>query len=312
MSNSRNILASGRLNLSLSVRLALWALSSVILSVIFFREFWLGLPAMLSPARVLGENQASPWGVLTLCFIFLWLKRKQVREGMQTGTGLIFIPIGLAITAAALIMPVSPDYLAFQALLATLGVFTVFFGRGIKIPFILMAIYGFTISFPLLVQRFTEDAYAQTVIIPLNGFLTILGYPFSTDGQWLRLTNIKGEVITVLVSVACAGPSTMGVFLAIFALMTLDMPLPSKKAAWLFLLGVAGTWLQNLVRVAILMVVAYYLGEKTMWTVHSWTIYLLFPLWYLFFIYIYFRQFGAPKYAATPQVMQAKELESDE
>ncbi len=309
MSRVRNIFASGRLNLSLPVRLTLWALASVALSAIFFRDFWRDLPGMLSPARILGENQASPWGVLTLCFIFLWLKRKEVGDGMRPGPGLFFIPIGSAIAAAALLMPVSLDYLAFQALLATLGVFTIFFGRGIKIPFILIAIYGFTVSFPLVVEHFANDAYAQTVVLPLKGLLTILGYPFSTNGQLLHLTDIRGVPITVAVTVACAGPATMGVFLAIFALMTLDMPLPPKKAAWLFLLGVAGTWLQNFIRVSILMVVAYYFGEEPMWTAHSWTIYLLFPLWYLLFIYIYFRQFGVPKYIATPPVMANQGVE---
>jgi exosortase/archaeosortase family protein len=308
-SSSRNYLASGRLNLRLRVRLVLWAVSSVILSAIFFRQFWVSLPGMLSPAQVLGQNEASPWGVLTLCFIVLWLKRKQVLNAMQPEPNLFFIPIGLAITVGAIIIPVSPDYLAFQVLLATLGLFTVFFGSGIKMPGILMVIYGFTISFPLLIQHFAQDAYTQTVIVPLNGFLNILGYPFYTNGQWLHLTDINGDVITVAVTVACAGPSTMGVFIAIFALMSLDMPLPPKKAAWLFLFGIAGTWLQNFIRVAMLMVVAYRLGENTMWAIHSWTIYLLFPLWYLLYIYIYFRQFGGPKYIATPGILASQGTE---
>ena len=277
------------------MRLGLWAFSSTILSVIFFWEFWAGLPGMLSPGRILEQNEASPWGVLALCFIFLWLKRKQVRGGMRPGPGFVFIPVGLAITVGALLIPFSADYLVFQVLLLWLGVFTIFFGKGARIPFILLAIYGFTISFPLFVRYFAADAYSQTVIIPLKWLLNVFGYPFTTEGQWLHLISSKGDLISVVVTVACAGPATMGVFLAIFALMTLDMPLPPKKAAWLFLFGVVGTGTQNLIRVIILMVVGYYLGEKAMWMVHSWTIYLLFPLWYLFFAYIYFRQFGRQK-----------------
>lgn len=192
-------------------------------------------------------------------------------------------------------MPFSADYLVFQVLLVWLGVFTIFFGKGARIPFIFLAIYGFTISFPLFVRYFARDVYSQTVIIPLNWLLNVLGYRFVTEGQLLHLISSRGDLISVAVTVACAGPATMAVFLAIFALMTLDMPLPPKKAAWLFLFGVVGTGTQNLIRVAILMITGYYLGEKAMWTAHSWTIYLLFPLWYLFFAYIYFRQFGRQK-----------------
>ena len=299
MSDSRKLLASGRLNLSLPVRLAFWALASILLSVIFFREFWLGLPGMLSLSQILGQNQASPWGVLVLCFIFLWLQRKRVRDGMQSGPDILFAPIGVAITVGAILLPVTQDYRAFQVLLSSLGVFVILFGKGTKIPFILLVIYGFTISFPLLVNRFAENAYAQTVIIPLTRVLAVLGYPFATEGQWLNLISAEGDLISVVVTVACAGPSTMGVFLSIFALMTLDMPLPPKKSALLFLFGVAGTWFQNLIRVVLLMVTGYYLGEKALWTAHYWTIYLLFPLWYLLFVYIYFRQFGSQKHIAT-------------
>ena len=302
MNSSRKIPASGHLKLSLKARLTLWLLASVILSVIFFRKFWLALPGMLSPERVLGQNQASPWGVLTLCFLFLWLKRKQVRDRMQPGPAFIFIPVGLALTAGAILMPVSPDFQVFQVLLVYLGVFVIFFGRGAGIPAILLAIYGFTVSFPLLIQHFAGDAYARTVMVPLTWLLHALGYPFVTEGPFLHLMTSKGELISVVITVACAGPATMAVFLSIFALMTLDMPLPRRNAAWLFLFGVAGTWTQNLIRVTILMLVGYHLGEKAMWTAHSWTIYFLFPLWYLFFAYIYFRQFERQKRTAGPSV----------
>jgi len=298
MKSSRTILASGPLNLEVPVRLLLWLVFSLTLSVIFFREFWASLPGMLSPSWVLGQHHAAPWGVLALCFVFLWLKRKQVRDKMRQGLSLVFIPIGLALMASALLMPSSRDYLVFQVLLASLGVFVVFFGRGAKIPSILLAIYGFAISFPLAVQRFAEHAYSLTAIAPVIGLMTTLGYSFQNQGQWVHFTSFTGESISVAITAACAGPATMGVFLAIFALMMLDMPLPLKKATGLFLFGVVGTWFQSFIRLVMLMLVGYYLGEQALWTAHFWSIYILFPLWYLLFAYIYFRQFGRLRRAA--------------
>ena len=84
----------------------------------------------------------------------------------------------------------------------------------------------------------------------------------------------------------------MAVFLAIFALMMLDMPLPPKKAAWLLAFGVAGTWLQSIVRLVVLILVGYRWGEAALFTAHRWSIYIIFPLWYLLFVYVYFRQTG--------------------
>ena len=283
-------------------KLGLWLILSLVLSCIFFRDFWASLPVMLSPAWVLGQHHAAPWGVLALCVIFLWLKRKEPGKGMSYGRSPIFIPVGLGLVAGAVLMPSSQDYLVFQVLLASLGVFVILFGRGARIPAILLAIYGFAISFPLLVERFAEEAYSRTAIAPLMGLMTVLGYPMQNQEQWVSFTSTGGEPISVAITAGCAGPATMGVFIALFALMTLDMPLPPKKAVWLFLLGAVGTWFQSFVRLVILLLVGYYWGKEALWTAHFWTIYILFPLWYLLFAYIYFRQVGRP-----PEVREKQE-----
>ncbi|MFC2017621.1 exosortase/archaeosortase family protein [Chloroflexota bacterium] len=275
-------------------KLVLWFVASLAISLIFFGEFWANLGTMLSPNRILVQHHASPWGVLALCLIFLWLKRKEVWGKMNRGLSLAFIPLGLGIIAGAVLMPSSQDYLAFQVLLASLGVFVILFGRGAKIPAILLAIYGFAISFPPAIERFAEDAYSRTAIAPLVGLMTTLGYPLENQGQWVHFTTSTGEPISVAITAACAGPATMGVFLAIFALMMLDMPLLPKKAGYMFLFGVVGTWFQNFIRLIIIILVGYYLGADAMWTAHFWTIYILFPLWCLLFIYIYFRQVERP------------------
>ena len=271
-------------------KLGLWLLLSLILSVIFFRDFWASLPVMLSPSWVLGQYHASLWGVLALCLIFLWLKRKEVGRGMSQKRSLAFIPVGLALIAGAVLIPSSRDYLVFSVLLASLGVFVIFFGRGAKIPSILLAIYGFSVSFPLAIQRFAEKAYSGAIIAPMMWVTTSLGYPLQTEGQWVHFTSTGGESISVAITTGCAGPATMGVFIALFALMMLDRPLPPKKAAWLFLFGAVGTWFQNFIRLVFVILLGYYLGENALWTGHFWSIYILFPLWYLLFAYIYFRQ----------------------
>ncbi len=284
----------GWLETRASRKLGVWLLLSVMLSLIFFRKFWISLPAMLSPDWVLGEHHAYTWGVLALCLIFLWLKRKEVWKGMSRERSFIVVPLGLALVAGAVLMPRSRDFMVFQVLLASLGVFVILFGSGAKIPSILLAIYGFAISFPLGIQRFAEGPYSQTVIVPLMGLMRAIDYPLRNEGQWLHFTSTGGEAISVSITAACAGPATMGVFMALFTLMMLDMPLSPKKAAWLFLFGAVGTWFQSFIRLVFLMVVGYYLGENALWTAHFWTIYILFPLWYLFFAYIYFREVGGP------------------
>ena len=317
ISKTRNF--KGWLGTRVVTRLLLWLTLSLTLSLIFFQDFWVSLPTMLSPDWVLGQYHASSWGVLALCLIFLWLKRKEVWKGMNESAKLknknskmnfaFYILnfeslLGIALVVGAVLMPSSRDFLVFQVLLAWLGVFIMIFGKGAaKIPAILLVIYGFAIFFPLAIERFAEEAYARTVIIPLTGLMNIMGYPWQIEGQWAHWVSSGGEPISVVITAACAGPATMGVFIALFVLMMLDMPLPPKKAAGLFLFGIVGTWFQSVIRLVVLMLVGYYLGRDALWTAHFWTIYILFPLWYLAFAFFYFRQAGRP-----PEVGGKQEL----
>ena len=274
-------------------RVVLWFIASLAVSLVFFQKFWASLGTMLSLDWIFGQHHASPWGVLALCLIWLYLKRKEVWRGTSLRSRPVFIPLGLVIVAASILLPSSQDFLVFQVLLASLGVFAIVFGKAAKIPSILLGIYGFAISFPLIIERFAQLPYSMSEIKPLMWILTSLGYPLESQGHWVHLISSSGEPISVAITTACAGPATMGVFLAIFALMMLDIPLPPRKAAWLFLFGVAGTWFQSFIRLIILMLVGYHWGEDAMWTTHFWSIYILFPLWYLLFAYIYFRQAGS-------------------
>ena len=309
----------GWLGTRIAMRLLLWLTLSLTLSLIFFQDFWVSLPTMLSPDWVLGQYHASSWGVLALCLIFLWLKRKEVWKRMnenkkfrvrnlRTAFAFYFLNfellLGMALVVGAVLMPSSRDFLVFQVLLAWLGVFIMVFGKeSAKIPSILLVIYGFAISFALMIERFAEEAYSRIAIVPLTGLMSILGYPLQIEGQWAHLVSSSGEPISVVITAACAGPVTMGVFIALFVLMTLDMPLPPKKAAGLFLFGIVGTWFQNFIRLVIMMLVGYYLGKDALWTAHFWTIYILFPLWYLIFAFFYFRQAGR-----LPKVRGKQEL----
>jgi hypothetical protein len=74
--------------------------------------------------------------------------------------------------------------------------------------------------------------------------------------------------------------------------MYLDNPIPAKRAFPILALGIAGTWIQSIIRILILLEAGILFGEEALWTAHFWTIYLLFPAWYLIFAAIYLKQAG--------------------
>lgn len=291
-----------RLDMRAAGRLLLWLAVSLALSFVFFRDFWAALPAMLAPSTVL-QYHAAPWGVLFLCFISLLVKRKQVdiSASYSLPWNIFNIVSGAGIVAGAVLMPPLPDYLVFRVLLASLGVFIILFGSAARIPAILLAVYGFAISFPIAIERFFSEGYSLSAIIPVRAVIDAAGLHIHIQGQTLSFNSIGGEPVTAAITVACAGPVTMGVFIALFALMTLDRPLTPGRGLGMFLFGAIGTWAQSVIRLIILLVVGYYLGKNAMWTAHYWTVYILFPLWYLLFAYLYFQQLNRHKGKAAYQ-----------
>jgi exosortase/archaeosortase family protein len=74
----------------------------------------------------------------------------------------------------------------------------------------------------------------------------------------------------------------------------MDRPLPWRRAVPVFLFGVAGTWLQNVIRLVLILCSGYFFGENTLLAVHFWIAYILFPLWYLLFALVYSRLVQKP------------------
>jgi len=203
-----------------------------------------------------------------------------------------FILTGVALIALSIFLPGSDNFLVFLMLLGWLGIFTIVFTGACTIPSILLAIYGFSLVFPVFMTRWLGEPSAILVTNTVTAITRIAGLPITSQGMVLYFTSITGDAISTTVSAACAGYATIGVFIALFALMMLDIRLPLRKAWYIFLFGLAGTWLQNIIRIVVSVAAGYYWGLDALETMHYGIAYVIFPLWYALFAYIYFRLGG--------------------
>jgi exosortase/archaeosortase family protein len=250
---------------------------------------WRALLATLSYNYIVTSNNVAPWGVLALAALMVYLKRKQIRAAMDSRPAPVLVAAGLVIVCLAFFVPLSEPFWLLRLLTAWIGVFVVIFGSAAVIPLLLLGAYAFTICFPLLVDTYLEAGYASTAVAPTAWLLHLFGLHIAVDGQLFQFPLPSGAPMQVTVTSGCAGPSTIAVFVVIFTLMMLDLPLPWQQAIPVFLFGVVGTWLQNVIRIILILCSGYFFGENALWTVHFWTIYALFPLWYLLFALVYFR-----------------------
>lgn len=276
-------------------RFLLWMLISISVLITFDSSFWNSILDMFSYDFIFGEHHASPYGMLVLCGFFLFSKKKEIKEeAVRKGSGKkhFYIACGVVLIAAAVLMPAELDFLILKPAFVLAGAFALVFGRVAKIPLVILMIYTAATTFPMIIANYAETGYAKTAVVPVKAIAWIVGLPLVVNNQLLNLLTSTGDSITVMVTAACAGPTTMGVFLGLFALMHLDMPLSLKRAAAIFAFGVAGTWLQSIIRILIILGMGYNFGEEALWTAHFWTIYILFPVWYLIFALVYFKQVG--------------------
>ncbi len=277
---------------NLKTRLIIWLAACLAISVISFGKLWAKLPEWLSPDG-LQSYGVFHWGVLGLCILWLYLKRKDILPRMQTGgRNFPFMLGGVALLTLSIFLPRSDDFLVFLMLLGWLGIFSMIFSRAAVIPAILLLIYGFSLVFPILAIRWLGEPSAILVLTTVTAITTALGLPITNQGQVLHFTSVNGDVISTTVSVDCAGYATMGVFIALFLLMMLDIRLPLRRAWWVFLLGLVGTWLQNILRIVVSVAAAYYWGAEALTIAHYNIAYIIFPLWFALFAFIYLRQAG--------------------
>lgn len=280
------------------IRLIIWLAACLAISILFFGELWTKLPQWLSPEG-LQRHGVFHWGVLGLCILWLGLKRKDILSKMRTSRfSPLLVLTGVALLALSIFLPRSDDFLVFLMLLGWLGVFTIIFSRACIIPSVLLAIYGFSLVFPILTTRWLGEPSAMLVANTVTAITSILGLPVVSEGLVLHFTSATGDVISTTVSAACAGYATIGVFIALFTLMMMDIRLPLRKAWWVFLFGLAGTWLQNIIRIVISVAAGYYWGSDALEAMHYNISYVIFPLWYALFAYIYLRQAGWSKVSA--------------
>ncbi|MBI2868990.1 MAG: exosortase/archaeosortase family protein, partial [Chloroflexi bacterium] len=104
---------------------------------------------------------------------------------------------------------------------------------------------------------------------------------------------------SVVVTPGCAGYSAIGVFISLFTLMMLDVRLPAGKAWYVFLIGLAGTWLQNILRIMVLVSAGYYWGPAAFDLAHYNAAYIIFPAWFALFAFFYLRQCRRRGHAGT-------------
>ncbi|MCC7576350.1 MAG: exosortase/archaeosortase family protein [Methanomethylovorans sp.] len=267
-------------------KVLIWLAISIAITVLRFFFLGDGVPAPR-------QWTAHPFVILMLCIAVGWLK-KDVICGQMHKNGMLaepaYVGAGVLITVMALLMPLSDDHglVLFNVVLLFTGLFMIFFGAAVYLPSLLVFVYGFSVSFPKVLDGAFGTQYAL-ITTKIVAYVASLVYPVVSEGQLLDLIDSAGLSSRVFIDAGCSGSASLAIFLTVFALMLIDTKPRKDRILPLFLFGILGTSVQNIFRLLLLVAANYHFGSAAMWKVHDYAGYVLFPVWFMVFIYVYLK-----------------------
>jgi exosortase/archaeosortase family protein len=279
-----------------------------------FRSVFAGA-VLLFDYATLKQNGFYFWAVLALCILWTYIKRADIIEASRGGTDIKWLIFSLLLVSAsiALLFYVSAYTASLPLTIFSIGFiivsqFSLFFGRASKIPIMLLGLFGVAVGFPLLLENTNVFWFPRATAVLCVSILQSLGIPITLNGVTVTLTSLLGYDIVTRVDTRCAGSDSLAIFIAIFGLMVIDRKPHNKLLIGLLIFGVAGTYLQNFVRLLLLFAAGYYYGADALWTVHDYASYALFPIWFLVFSIIYLRYVRKPGNSAIERKMSTESI----
>ena len=229
------------------------------------------------------NGHMSPWIVGGLASALMWSKKDELWNGMaHNGITWPYAGVGVVIIGISTLLPF---YAAI--ILGMFGVFCMLFGRAAVMIMPGILAYAVVLLYPAMVDTYAQVGYADTVLGPVAWMVQLLGVPAGISGTSVSLALPGSQELRLGVVADCAGPTSMALFLSIFILMFAHRQIPWRTGLMVLLVGVTGTWLQNVVRVLSVLVVGNRFGEDALWSAHEYLSYIVFPGWYLVFTMFY-------------------------
>jgi exosortase/archaeosortase family protein len=278
---------------SVHIKGVLWAIS-VLVTLSIFGNVVHNFSDILN-VQLLRQDGFYSWVVLLLCVLWIWIKRSEIDiSNAKVDARWLCLGVGLFIPALVLLNYLSVSIASlplkiFAISLVAVSSFCIFFGRASKVPFMLLIIYGIAVGFPLFIETLFSSSFSMVTALVSTSTLRFFGVPVSLVGVKVSLTSLNGSDIVTMVDARCSGSDSIAIFFAIFGLMLMDRKPKNLVVLGLFILGLAGTFIQNFIRLLLLFAAGYYYGSDSLWLVHDYASYILFPIWFLAFSLIYVR-----------------------
>lgn len=222
------------------------------------------------------------YGYLAFALVSYVLFQRVRSSDLAVASGLVFVGIGSLFLAYRYLSREYDFLLRYRTLLY-------FFVTPVLVFYFLITI-GFD---KYILETSFGRAWLGNVMYFSRAVLSMMGIPFSGAGNEIVLSAPDhSRPVTLLVTEACSGIHSSFLFLAFFAMMLVDLRdrMDKKMGSVYFLVGAAGTYSANIVRIVVLSLITYYIGFEAMKTFHDYFGFVFFIGWIFVFWFFVFRR----------------------
>jgi len=240
----------------------------LISSLLLFADVYYRVLVLALNLDLLSSSGAYP--IAMLLFLFAWLLtcRKKLISTLSNQDSRFrftsFSAIGLLLLAASL---AGRALLKFPALLVLQlflllgflqGCAMLAFPETSKMTLKVLALYVVSASIPAIASTFFDRPISLGFTSNIVPFLNALGYPVKQSDAVILLELPSGQVSSLLIDSACAGPASYSIFIFLNGLMLLDLGAERKRFALFTFAGLATLYILNLLRVVAIVHATFY------------------------------------------------------
>lgn len=271
----------------------------LISSLLLFADVYYRVLVLALNLDLLSSSGAYP--IAMLLFLFAWLltcrkklistlSNQDLRFRFTSFSALGLLLLAASLAGRALLKFPALFVLQLFLLLGFLqGCAMLAFPETSKMTLKVLALYVVSASIPAIASTFFDRPISLGFTSNIVPFLNALGYPVKQSDAVILLELPSGQVSSLLIDSACAGPASYSIFIFLNGLMLLDLGAERKRFALFTFAGLATLYILNLLRVAAIVHATFYYGEAAGQSVHLYLGYVLFTAFYLVYALLFAR-----------------------
>lgn len=149
-----------------------------------------------------------------------------------------------------------------------------------------LAMWGLQAALKGVVGTTPVETYVRVALIPpVTGLLHLLGLDPSVNGQTVTYAT-PGGALSVDIGAACSGVQAMALFGAVLALYMISERPDGRRLAFWTLIGLAGVYVANLIRLTALLLIGYEWGGDALEQAHAQAGWIFFVGWAILFAWL--------------------------